>query len=616
MLAVTMGDPVDTPGAGHGAPDDEPVIWALQDDQPSEGVDSAEPPTGRSWPGARPRPPVRRPAVGSTVTALGLAGAVVGAALPWSGGRGLPAVRDLTAARSWSVWLLVLVLAALVLAVIALVRPRRGVRWSGAASALGAAGLSGWAQAGLPADQAVGVGPGLACVALVVLAVGQLLAALDRAVRPRWRWRPVGVAAVAVVIVLAAAGLGSAALVAARNVDATTAAGPLPAVTGTVPATPDTRLWGATARVYDVAGSVALVVGEVQRGAAALPGVSVRDLHTGAERWHHYERGWQVREAALTGDGGTALVVVDTGAGVDAIGFDVATGTQRWRQRLGAKLDCVSPGGDDVTPVGRCAGTLITGDGVLFLGASERDMTYLDARDGHAWPIHLGAGCRARGVGADPGGVYVLDQCVGAVSPQPLLLGERVIAYDPAGRQRWSTPLRVVRDTVAGRFGPVFVRGDVVLAEQEERYVALATATGAQLWTTTDGFEPETTVTDGTRLVWSTGIQVVTLDLHTGTQLWQRRWEFPEEADLPVLADGRLYLIRHTIGPNPYTCATHATLLTLDPASGRDRDGGSPLPDGAGNDCGPDVEDRGFVRGPLLVLLTANTITVLSGPER
>jgi outer membrane protein assembly factor BamB len=593
------------------------VIWALQDVRPPEGVDSAAAPVGGPWPEARPRPPVGRPVVGSTLTAIGLAGAVVGAALPWSGGRSLPAIRDLTAARSWLVWLLVLVLAALVLGVIALARPRRGVRWGGASAALGAAGLSGWALAGLPADQPVGVGPGLACVALVVLAVGQLLAVLHRDVRPRWRWRPAGIAVVVVVPLLAAAGIGSEGLVTARDVDATTAAGPMPTITGAASVILDSRLWGAGARVYDVAGSAALVVGEAQRGAVALPGVSVRDLRTGAERWHHYERGWKVREAALTRDGATALVVVGTATGLDAIGFDVATGTQRWRQRLGAKLDCQSPGADRIAAVGRCAGALVTGDGLLFTSAAEQDMTYLDARDGHTWPIHLGTGCRARGAGADPGGVYVLDQCVNAGFLEPHLLAERVVAYDLTGRQRWSTPLDVVRGTVAGGFGPVFVRGDVVLAEQEERYVALATATGTQLWTTTDGFEPETTITDGTRLVWSTGIQVIAVDLHTGEPLWQRQWEFPEETDLPVLADGRLYLIRHTIGPNPYTCATHATLLTLDPATGAAQNGGgSALPADAGNDCGPDVQDRAFLRGPLLVLLTANTITVLSGPRR
>ena len=120
-------------------------------------------------------------------------------------------------------------------------------------------------------------------------------------------------------------------------------------------------------------------------------------------------------------------------------------------------------------------------------------------------------------------------------------------------------------------------------------------------------------MTDGSRLAWSTGVEVLMLGLHDGSQLWNRDWQFPEEADLPVLAAGRLYLIRHTIGPNPYTCAEHATLLTLAPATGRDTGAGSTLPDGAGNDCGPDVQDRMFLRGPLLVLVTANTITVLAG---
>jgi outer membrane protein assembly factor BamB len=605
MLAVNMGDTGsrDWDQDGH----DEPVIWALPDVEPS-GDDSAPPAADR------PKIRVGRPVVGSTLTAVGIAGTVVAAALPWSGGRSLPGARDLAPGQSWLVWLVLAVLVAPLLGVVALARPRLGVRWSGAVVAAVGAALSAWAVVGLPGDQPVGVGPGLACVALVVLAVGQVLAALDRTVQPRWRWRPAGIAAAVVVVVLAAAGVASAGLVNARDVAATTADGPLATITGTAPSVLDRKVWGATARVYDVAGSAALVVGETDRGGTALPGVSVLDLRTGAERWHHYERGWKVRDAALTEDGSTALVVVNTASGTDAIGFDVATGTVRWRQRLAAAVNCQSPGTDQIAPIGGCAGDLVVGDGLLYLGAGRASLTYLDATDGHTWPIGLGRGCRARGAGADAHGVYVLDQCVSAGFPEPHLVSERALAYDLTGRQRWSSPLQVVRGTVAGGFGPVFVRGDVVLVEQEMRYAALTTATGAQLWTTTDGFEPETTVTDGTLLAWSTGVQVVMLDLHTGAQLWDQSWQFPEEADLPVMADGRFYLIRHTIGPNPYTCATHATLLTLDPATGTALTAGSTLPDGAGNDCGPDVEDSSFLRGPLLVLLTGNTITVLSGP--
>jgi hypothetical protein len=558
-----------------------------------------------------PPVPVGRPVIASSLTATGVVGTVVAAVLPWSGGRGLAGVRALAAGQSWLIWLLLAVAAALLFGVVALVRPGRRVRWWGAATAAAGAALSGWAVVALPAAQPMGVGPALACLALALLTAGQLSAALARNVRP-WRWRPAGVAVAVVALVLAGAGFGSAGLVNARNVDATTASGPLPTITGTAPSTVDTRLWGRTARVYDVAGSVALVVGQRQRGSAALAGVSVLDLRTGAERWHHYELGWTVREAALTGDGTTALIVIDTSQDTDAIDFDVATGTVRWRERLAAAINCVAPGTDQITPVGNCAGQLITGDGLLFIDGAGH-ITYLAARDGRSWPIQLGQGCRVRGAGADSTGVYVLDQCVSTGFPEPHLLGERVIAYDMSGRQRWSRPLDIVRGEVAGGLGPVFVRGDVVFAEQEERYFALAANNGAELWTTTDGFEPETTVTDGDRLAWSTGIQVLMLGLHDGSELWERYWQFPEEADLPVLAAGRLYLIQHTIGPNPYSCAVHATLLTLAPNTGEDDSAAVTLPDGAGNDCGPDVEDRMFLRGPLLVLLTADTITVLTG---
>ncbi|HEX5406895.1 MAG TPA: PQQ-binding-like beta-propeller repeat protein [Pseudonocardiaceae bacterium] len=618
-----MADSTGSWGQDH---DDEPVleIQVLGDVVPLDGVDVAGGITyaetyadGEQWyeEDNKPKPPVGRPVIASTLTGIGVAGTVVAAALPWSGGRNLPGIHSLTTGQSWLLWLLVAVATAAVLGVVALVRPGRRVRWWGAAAAVAGAALSGWAVVGLPVDAAVGVGPGLACVALVVLAAGQLASALSRAVERSWLWRPAGIAAAAVAVVLAGAGLGSAGLVQARDIDATTASAPIATVTGAPPSVVDTILWDKPARVYDVAGSTALVVGQRTRGDTTLAGVSALNLRTGAERWHHYERGWTVREATLTEDGSTALVMVDMTAETDVIGFDVATGTIRWRQRLAARVDCAAPKADEITPVGGCQGQFVIGDGILFLGPAAGDGSraagYV-AADGRKWPIKLGPACRMRGAGADADGVYVLSQCVSTGFPEPHLVSETVIAYTTTGKPRWSKSLTLVKGTVAGGFGPVFVRADVVFAQQEQRYVALATRSGAQLWSTTDDFEPEDTVTDGTRLAWSTGVQVIMLDLHSGAQLWNRSWHFPEEADLPVMTADRMYLIQLTIGPNPYTCAEHATLLTVTSATGA-VDQGTELPGGAGNDCGPDVRDHSFVRGPLLVLLTANTITVLSG---
>jgi outer membrane protein assembly factor BamB len=593
-------------------PDDEPVldIRPLSDVVPLDDVYViGEPVPDRP---RAPRAPVGRPVVGGTLTGVGVAGTAVAALLPWSAGQSLPGLHSLVAGRTWLVWLLVTAAAAEVLGVLALLRPGRRLRWWGAVVAAGGAALSGWAVLALPADQPVGVGPGLACATLFVLVVGQLCAALTRTQRRRGRWRPALVAAAVVVVMLAAAGYGSARFVVARDVAATTAVGPLPAVTGTAPSVVDRKVWGTTARVYDVAGSVALVVGGTQRDGATLSGVSVLDLRTGAQRWHHYERGWSVREAALTADGTTAFVVLDTASGTEAVGFDVAAGTIRWRQRLATGVDCVAPRPDRITPVGACAGQFTTGDGLLFVDGAGH-VTYLAARDGRSWPVSLGGGCRVRGAGADGVGVYVLDQCVSAGFPEPHLIGERVIAYDLDGRRRWTRALDAVRGTVAGGLGPVFVRGDVVLAEQEQSYVALSTATGAELWNTTDGFEPATTATDGAHLVWSIGTEILGLDLHSGVLLWRRSWQFPEEADLTGVADGHVYVLRRTVGPNPYTCAEHAVLLTLVPASGAAAGPPSSLPAGAGDDCGPNVQDRGFLRGSLVVLVTANTITVLTG---
>ena len=569
-----------------------------------------------------PRKPVGRPVVGSTLTGLGLVGTLVAAALPWSGGQGLPGVRALANGRSWVVWLLLATAAALVLGVLVLARPGRRARWWGAVAALAAAALSGWAVVGLPGNREIGPGPGMACVALVLLAAGQVLSAVSRPAEPRWRWQPAGIAASVAVVVLAAAGLGSASLVRARDVDATTAAGPLPVINGPAPTVLSTELWRRTAAVFDVAGSSALVYGHAEHGDTSMVGVSILDIRTGVERWHHYERGWSVVETAFTSDGTIAIVVVDTATGTQAIGFDAATGNELWHQRIAAGFQCSAPNVEQIAPVGGCAGQLVTGDGILYVNGPSGPyggpdptgpVTYLAARTGQTWPIRLAKNCRIRGAGADQGGLYVLDQCVTPGFPEPHLLSERAIGYDLDGKQRWSVPLDLRQGTVAGGLGPVFVRGDVVLVEQEQRFAALDIATGTLLWTTTDALDTETTVTDGHDLVWADGAQVTMIDLRTGNEWWQRQWHFPEEADLPALADGHLYLIQHTIGPNPYSCAEQTQLLLLDPGTGQDAARGSGLPDSAGNDCGPDVQDRTFLIGPLMVLLTANTITVLTG---
>jgi outer membrane protein assembly factor BamB len=622
-LAVVMARRRDARRDDHDR-DEQPVleIQVLSDVVPLDGVDVASgisaSPDGQQWWDEDEEPPVPlgRPVVASTLTGLGVAGAVVAGALPWSGDRDLPAMHQLATGQSWLVWLLFAVASAVVLGILALARPRRGLRWTGAVAALAAAGLSGWAVVGLPEDADIGIGPGLACAALTVLAAGQLTAALSGVAAPGWHWRPAGIATAVVAGVLALAAVGTSGVATARDVDATTAAAPLVALSGRAPSALDSTVWSSRAQAYSVAGSVALVVGQATRGDTSLPGIAVLDLRTGVERWHHYQRGWRVRDATLTEDGSTALVVVETDADTEAIGFDVATGDIRWRERIASAINCRAPSPDEIAPIGNCAGEMVTGDGLLYQQGIPTDgilrVTYLNGKDGRRWQVRLGQGCRLRGAGGDAGGVYVLTQCVSAGFPDAHLLSETAVAYTLTGHVRWRSPLALVKGTVAGLTGPVFVRSDVAFVQQEQRYVALDTRTGRQLWTSTDSFEPDTTVTDGTYLAWSTGIEVAVLDLHAGTMLWQHAWQFPEEADLPLLTDGRLYLIRHTIGPNPYTCAEHATLLTLDAATGTLAPGRR-LPGGAGNDCGPNVEDRSFLRGSLLVLTTANTVTVLAG---
>ncbi|HKN98982.1 MAG TPA: hypothetical protein VJX10_17815, partial [Pseudonocardiaceae bacterium] len=182
---------------GDGDRDEEPVleIQVLSDVVPLDGVDvsggiRATTDGEQWWPEEEPPVPLGRPVVGSTLTGVGVVGTVVAAALPWADGLNLLASRGTADGADVVVWLLLALGASAVLGVLALVRPRRAARWWGVVVAAAGAAVSGWALVGLPAQSSVGVGPGVACAALAVLAAGQLVNALTGPVEPGWRWRP------------------------------------------------------------------------------------------------------------------------------------------------------------------------------------------------------------------------------------------------------------------------------------------------------------------------------------------------------------------------------------------------------------------------------------------
>lgn len=238
---------------------------------------------------------------------------------------------------------------------------------------------------GLPS----GPGPVIATVAMTVLAVAQVAAIW----RPTTGWWS-AIAGLAVAAVLAvAAGLGGAAFAAARDVDITTS------------------------------GAHAPVVLAQQEG--ALSGITARDAVTGAQRWHHWERGWTSPFVGLSPDGGVAYLEVGAVGERDALAFVAATGEPLWRKRLGPSewvADVTPPGpgiyGQRYLPVGPG----------LVVGEADGRLRYLD-QDGREGTIGLDGGCGVIGVDGTEH-LYLVEACVGVV---------RVLAVDRNTNRLWST---------------------------------------------------------------------------------------------------------------------------------------------------------------------------------
>lgn len=570
----------------------------------------AEPPAGPPPP-ADPGPPRGRlSGPGAVTAALAVCAVVAAAALPWSGGRDLVSARLLPGTRSTAVGLLTVLVVAAVLGALALARPRRAVVAWGVVAALAGAALSAWAYPGLPPTASVGPGPALAVWALVLLAWCLVRTVLRR--------RPATVARTAVGAVLAAvtlvgAGLGGTAVAGAFDVDASTATSPGPPVPlGPAPASARVVRWSRPDPLGGVAGGAAVFAGRTARAGAALAGPVAVDLATGAERWHHYERGWTVRDLGTTADGTTVVAVVAAGDGLDAVAFDLATGAERWERRVAAGLDCPLSadhlGPDRIGPADACTGlppTLVVGDGLVFSSAGPPAVDYVDGLDGHTWRLPLDPSCRPVSATATGPVTDLYLRC----SSGGQVTAERVVALDRAGRRLWSTELSVGPEDKApdpGAFLPG--AGGALVVARGSGGVALDATTGSTLWGTANGLDPSSASVDGGTLAWSTWYAASGYDPRTGVLRWQSQVTAP--ATVPVTGGGRVYLLSGA-SLGGVRCDEPAGLTVLDAATGAAVGGRASLPAGIGSDC-PADQPRGIVVGPLLVLSSASATAVLA----
>jgi outer membrane protein assembly factor BamB len=265
----------------------------------------------------------------------------------------------------------------------------------------------------------------VATTALLVLAAAQLTAAFST----RKGSAVVGVAIAAVLAV--AAGFGGAAFAAARDIDVTSA----------------------------TAGAPSKVAGHVGQ----LSGITVTDAASGAERWHHWERGWSTPYVGLSPDGATAYLVVDRVGEQDAMAFAAATGRLLWQKEL--QTHPWPRFGGDMSPE-YPAGRLAIGPGLaVFVGYNEIRYLDPDGRDGTVrMDVQCGNLLAAGGVRQQ---LYLVGDCG---------TGIQVLAADRNARTLWSTKVSM---PVTGQFGAtVDDRGDRIVVTVGGTATTLDAATG------------------------------------------------------------------------------------------------------------------------------------------
>lgn len=216
--------------------------------------------------------------------------------------------------------------------------------------------------------------------------------------------------------------------------------------------------------------------------------------------------------------------------------LDVATGAERWVQKLDAPV------------------TAPTFDG---------DRLYVVSRDNRAWALNADNGRILWELPASPSAAFLAGTPSPAVTDRlvifPFGSGEVVGALKRSGVRVWGSSISGARTGVAyGNIGdisadPVIVNNVAYIGTQAGRLVALNARSGERLWTIREGATGPVVVNGGSLFVVNDKAELLRLSARSGERIWGTKLPFhrarrPDRRQSviahfgPVLAGGKLWL--------------------------------------------------------------------------
>ncbi|MGI5184972.1 caspase, EACC1-associated type [Dactylosporangium sp. CA-152071] len=277
------------------------------------------------------------------------------------------------------------------------------------------------------------------------------------------------------------------------------------------------------------------------------------DSGTGERQWRHPIAG-PAERTALVADGANVYVAVrDDLATPDLTAVDLATGAERWRHRIDARLPVLAPGGHVVVR---------RENRVVSLAADSGEDRW--ARELVGGPVASIADTDGVVVGTDAGRVASLASASGEIrwqvvpKPRPLLLrfasemplewvlaaadgvvvaarpeGKRVYGLD---RETGETGWYMHANGWGGPFSAITIAGGAAYFATRDLH-AVEAATGRVRWTLRTGYYPGAVTLAGDIACFGVGEHLYAVDTATGTVRWRHlvgRWH----ATAPTLTNG------------------------------------------------------------------------------